>query len=151
LDGAQYQAIFDSAIELEENITYAIIWGKQTNLLSYLDLKGLQEADYPDGESFYSNDEGKSWTLNENHDADLYFINMGEEPCPATSSEDMCICTTTLNYISNTSTGAGFWLDNSISLGDFLIASFLLGILVLFIVKTIFDLEIPRKINYKKI
>lgn len=148
--GLEYHIIFNNVSEkdLATNTLYSLVMVGYGTSDTPLTVWGKTGNPYVSGSAVFSKNAGLTWTTTTD---DLYFQIIGELPCPATSLEDMCVCTTTLSYISNTSTGAGFWLDSSISLGDFLIASFLLGILILFIVKFIFELEIPRKINFKKI
>lgn len=143
--GAEYHAIFPSSTLMIPNTYYALVIEHSTNSQEVY-VKGSSTAG---GYGYYglSSDSGRRWSTST---GGLYFITWGDATTTCTSS-DMCICTTTLDYISNTTTGAGFWLDSSISLGDFLIASFLLGILVLFLLQFIFNLEIPKKVNFKRL
>lgn len=148
IGGNEYHILFDNiSPALATNTKYSIIL-ENTSATSGTSISGHGDnSGYASGSSWYSNDGGRNWT--EDILFDYYFKIMGEVPC--TSSEDMCVCTTTLSYVQNTTTGAGFWLDSSISLGDFLIASFLLAILVLFIIHFIFGLEIPKRVNLRKV
>jgi hypothetical protein len=82
------------------------------------------------------------------HNADAWFQVMGDTYC--SSTKEMCACTTTLNYIVNTTTGAGFWLDSSIGYGDFLVVACLLLIVVILGSNLILSLEIPKRMNFKK-
>lgn len=148
ISGIKEHIIFaSSSNDLTENQLYAlVITNENATTGTLINLWGSNNNLYEFGKMWYT-EEG-NWQPAE--ESDLYFQIIGELPCPATS-EDMCVCTTTLDYISNTTTGAGFWLDSSISFGDFLIASFLLGILIIFTIQFIFHLEIPKRIYSKKI
>lgn len=56
----------------------------------------------------------------------------------------------TIELIQNTTTGAEFYLDKTISYGDFLVSTFLLILIIAIIIKIIFDSEIPKRINFKR-
>ena len=62
-----------------------------------------------------------------------------------------CECyNSTTELVANLDTGAEFYLRKTISYGEFLISTFLLILVVAFIIKIIFDLEIPKRINFKR-
>lgn len=52
--------------------------------------------------------------------------------------------------IQNTTTGAEFYLDKTMSYGDFLGSFLLCSLLILGVVKTTGDWEIPKRINFKR-
>lgn len=86
-----------------------------------------------------------TWS-NSTRDCMFEIYGAGEEPpVPPTTSTD------TIILIQNTTTGAFFYLDRTITYGDCLIFFILLLILLLFIIKFIFNLEIPRRISGKKL
>jgi len=137
--GSEYQFIFDKEVDVSEG-TYAIILNIPSDKFY---TKGTSTNSEGYGYHAYSNDSGRTWATSSYSN---YFKTMGE----TIATTSMCECTTTLTYISNASTGAGFWLNSSISLGDFLICTFLMIIAGVILVQFIFNLEIPKKINFKK-
>lgn len=138
INGNQYHLIFDdTSIYLATDTIYALILeDREASSSAWTSIRGGGNG-YEFGANWYKEEGQEEWILNE--DSDLYFKIIGEIN---TSSEDMCTCTTTLTQISNASTGAAFWLDSSISFGDFLIITFLMSIFVLLLVQFIFKLEI---------
>lgn len=127
-DGNEYHIIWDSEpnerlIGLNTSTQYVIVMTNTTATTgTSVGVRGSSLlGTYSGGKYLYTNDGGLTWSSSTE---DLYFKIMGELITSATS-EGMCICTTTLSLISNASTGAEFWLDKSISYGDFLVVGFL--------------------------
>jgi hypothetical protein len=143
--GYSYTFFFDNAYQLPATGTYAMLFENNLGSGKYFYLKGSSFGGYSGG----------TWSVYDPFIGDwldaissIYFEIYGEDLC--TSTEDMCACTTTLNYIANTSTGAGFWLDSSIGYGDFLVVACLLLIVVILGTNLILSLEIPKRMNFKK-
>jgi hypothetical protein len=146
IGGNQYQVVFNDLSEtINQGQEYALVFiNPNATSSTFVSFYG-GAGEYGEGRIYYSEDCGNRWDKNE--EADLYFQLTGELPCEAATSEDMCTCTTTLTEISNVSTGASFWIDNSISLGDFLIVGLLCGIVILGVLMIFARLEIPVKIK----
>jgi hypothetical protein len=106
----------------------------------------VSTSTYPYGHYIYSNNNGATWSSGNTNDA------MFEVYGNASTSEEITMgsCTTTLTQIINTTTGATFWLDSSLSYGDILIAVFLCIFVIFGGIKFITDLEIPKRMNFKK-
>lgn len=143
----QWYDISVNQIEITNNLKYTIIGhitgGDDDNKVLWG--RDYSSPQYAQGTFIYSNNSGGSWIAEP--EADLLFEVWGEEeipPAPPTTATD------TIIFIENTTTGAFFYLDRTITYGDCLIFFILLLILLLLIIKFIFDLEIPRRITAKK-
>lgn len=55
-----------------------------------------------------------------------------------------------IELIENATTGATFFLDKSITYGDFLVLTFLMFFLIFGIMKFLFDFLVPKLINFKR-
>ncbi len=74
---------------------------------------------------------------------------------PATSTEfwqySQAVCTSTqVELIQNAETGAEFYIDKTITYGDFILFSFLMVALIFGIVGFLIKFLIPKLINFKK-
>lgn len=66
------------------------------------------------------------------------------------SEMDCDFTASTTELIENTSTGAEFYINKSVSYGDFLVLTFLMLFLIFGITKFLIDFIIPKRMNFKR-
>jgi hypothetical protein len=143
--GYEYTFFFDNAYQLPSTGTYAMLFENNLGSGKYFYLKGDSFGGYSGGTwSVYSPLLGE-WL---DSIGSIYFNIYGEDLC--TSTEDMCTCTTTLQQIVNTSTGANFWIDSSISYGSILTILCLVCLIFISLFFVLTHAEFPQNISLKK-
>lgn len=63
---------------------------------------------------------------------------------------DVILGKTTTELIRNETTGAEFFIDETVSYGDILLISFLMLFLIFGIMKFVLDFFIPKRVNFKR-
>lgn len=141
-EGYEYHLIFDDITEedLIKDNYYALVFDSVSATSgTNIGLRGKLNNPAFDGTCFYSNDYGITWFTTANVN---YFKIMGQEPFEEMATETKIL-------IENTSTGATFYLDQTITYGDLFIIGFLILFTGIIIFKAVWDFVHPRIIKIK--